>query len=149
MERVKASFGESQVKERNERILQILTSNLMEGVLPSEFYHIPFWEKINSGKSETAEHLLFRYQYLDYKLEILFDKKTEAIKYIMLEIFPGVDDRNNKEISIIDDTHIFESRNELTTINKDVNDGIVELYYDEDDKYLTSLYYIPEAGKGG
>lgn len=61
----------------------------------------------------------------------------------MLEIFPSADEEKNKEITIIDDTHIFDSRNELIMTKKDVNNGVVELYYDDkDDKYLSSIYYI-------
>ena len=72
-----------------------------------------------------------------------FDNKTKTIKYIMLEIFPSADEEKNKEITIIDDTHIFDSRNGLIMTKKDVNNGVVELYCDdEDDKYLSSIYYI-------
>lgn len=131
--------------KENKRTVQILTSNFMEGRFPNEFYQIPFWERMNNGKSEVTEHVLFRYQYLDFKLEVLFNKQNEIIKYIMLEIFPDEDGRNNKTIRIIDDIQIFKSKNELTIKKKEIQNGRIELYYDEDDKYLTSIYYIPRS----
>lgn len=129
--------------KKDEKTLQLLTSNFMEGRFPNEFYQISFWEKVNNGRSETTERVLFRYQYLDFKLEILFNKQNERIRYIMLEIFPDEDDINNKIMPIIDDIQIFKSKNELTIKKKEIQNGKLELYYDEDDKYLTSIYYIP------
>jgi hypothetical protein len=112
--------------------ITINSSELLYGYINHMLLDINFIRRIEDGKFETKNHIVYRVTDKKFKLEFTVSKENKKVEMIMLE--ETASSKKNYFLNIVDDIGIFSKQKIL---KKATN---VDTYFDEDTNLCESIY---------